>query len=225
MPPHLIIFDCDGVLVDSEMIASRELAYFLSDLGRPTQPAECRELFTGMSIKSVAQLVKLNWGLALPDNFVEQLRERDRSAFERELKAVPHVKDVLAQVRRADIALCVASSGTPEKVRHSLSLTGLLDFFDGHLFSATQVAHGKPAPDLFTLAATRMGIAAAHCLVIEDAAPGVQGGVAAGMEVFGFIGASHCGPQSGHALRASGASRIFDNMTALPALLNNVHER
>lgn len=221
MPPQLIIFDCDGVLVDSEMIASRELALYLTDLGRPTQALECRECFTGMSIQSVKDKVESDWGLAVPDDFIERLRERDRSAFDRELKAVAHVEDVLTQLRQFHIPFCVASSGTPEKIRHSLDLTGLRPWFGDHLFSAAQVVHGKPAPDLFLFAAETMGVAPELCLVIEDAAPGVQGGVAAGMEVFGFIGASHCTPQSGAALLASGAKRIFDDMTALSALVED----
>lgn len=225
MDVKLVIFDCDGVLVDSEMIASRELAAYLSDLGRPTQATECRQAFTGMSIQSVADKVHTEWGLTVPDDFIDRLRARDRIAFERELKAVAHVEDALAHLRRANVPFCVASSGTPEKIRHSLALTGLLPKFNEHLFSATQVAHGKPAPDLFAFAAARMGVQAEHCLVIEDAAPGVQGGVAAGMDVFGFIGASHCTSQSGEALLASGACRIFDRMADLPALLETHQNR
>lgn len=225
MDLKLVIFDCDGVLVDSEMIASRELALYLTDLGRPTQAAECRQLFTGMSIQSVADKVRTAWGVSVPDDFIERLRARDRIAFERELKAVAHVEDVLTHLRKANIAFCVASSGTPEKIRHSLELTGLLSWFDDHVFSATQVAHGKPAPDLFTFAAARMDVPAGHCLVIEDAAPGVQGGVAAGMDVFGFIGASHCTPHSGEALLTSGAKRIFERMADLPALLDTHQAR
>ncbi|OEJ64064.1 HAD family hydrolase [Magnetovibrio blakemorei] len=217
---QLVIFDCDGVLVDSEMIASRELALYLSDLGHPTEAAECRQLFTGMSIQSVADKVGTEWGLSVPIDFIEHLRARDRIAFERELKAVAHVEEALEHLHQANIPFCVASSGTPEKIRHSLELTELLPWFDNHLFSATQVAHGKPAPDLFTFAAKRMGVPAGHCLVIEDATPGVQGGVAAGMDVFGFIGASHCTPHSGEALLASGAKCIFEHMADLPALLD-----
>lgn len=220
MTLELVIFDCDGVLVDSEMIASRELASYLTDLGRPTQAAECRQVFTGMSIQSVADKVRRDWEMVVPDDFIDHLRARDRIAFERELKPVAHVEDVLTHLRTSNVAFCVASSGTPEKIRHSLDLTGLLPWFDDHLFSATQVAHGKPAPDLFTFAADCMGVPAGHCLVIEDAAPGVQGGIAAHMDVFGFIGASHCTPESGEALLVNGATRIFDRMIDLPALLD-----
>ncbi|HEY9078527.1 HAD family hydrolase [Magnetovibrio sp.] len=220
MTPQLVIFDCDGVLVDSEMIASRELAAFLSDLGRPTEAQECRDAFTGMSIKSVGDMVRRDWGLALPEDFIEQLRARDRIAFERDLQAVSGVAEVLTRLSHSQTAFCVASSGTPEKIRHSLTITGLIDHFDAHLFSASQVTHGKPAPDLFELAAYDMGVAAEHCVVIEDAAPGVRGGVAAGMTVLGFVGASHAEPHSAAALKAAGAQVVFDDMKALPSLLD-----
>lgn len=217
--PQLVIFDCDGVLVDSEMIASRELAAYLSNLGRPTTDAECRAMFTGMSIKSVGDVVRRDWGLNLGDDFVQELRARDRVAFERDLKAIPGVKDVLDRLRHSQTEFCVASSGTPEKIRHSLSITKLLDHFNSPLFSASQVTHGKPAPDLFELAAYEMGVAPENCVVIEDAAPGVQGGVAAGMPVLGFTGGSHCGPDSANALLFAGAKGAFSDMTALPGLL------
>lgn len=220
MPPKLVIFDCDGVLVDSEMIASRELAAYLSDLGRPTQAMECRAAFTGMSIKSVGEMVCRDWGLALPDDFVDQLRARDRVAFERGLQAINGVAEVLQHLSHSQTAFCVASSGTPEKIRHSLDITGLITHFGERLFSASQVAHGKPAPDLFELAAYEMGTVPKNCVVIEDAAPGVQGGVAAGMDVLGFVGASHAGPETAKALKASGARTVFNEMSALPKLLN-----
>jgi len=220
MTPKLVIFDCDGVLVDSEMIASRELAAYLSDLGRPTQAFECRVAFTGMSIKSVGDIVRRDWGLALPADFVEQLRARDRIAFERDLQAVNGVADILERLSHSQTAFCVASSGTPEKIRHSLNITGLIDHFDDNLYSATQVAHGKPAPDLFELAAYEMNTAPEHCVVIEDAAPGVQGGVAAGMSVLGFVGASHTGPESATDLKVAGADNVFSDMGELPTLLN-----
>jgi len=220
MTPKLVIFDCDGVLVDSEMIASRELAAYLSDLGRPTQAHECRAAFTGMSIKSVGELVQRDWGLDLPDDFVDQLRARDRVAFERDLQAVHGVAELLQRLSHSQTAFCVASSGTPGEIRHSLGITGLITHFGERLFSASQVAHGKPAPDLFELAAYEMGTAPENCVVIEDAAPGVRGGVTAGMEVLGFVGASHAGPETAEALKASGAHIVFSEMSELPKLLN-----
>ena len=210
--PALVIFDCDGVLVDSEMIASRQLAAFLSELGRPTTAAECRATFTGMSIKSVGEHVRRDWDMALPLDFVEQLRLRDIDAFARELKPIPGVASMLDKLSSSQTAICVASSGTPEKIRHSLTITGLLNFFNGNLFSASQVTHGKPAPDLFELAAYEMGVQPGQAIVIEDAAPGVQGGVAAGMKVFGFTGGSHCTDQTPDQLREAGAAAVYGSM-------------
>lgn len=219
MPPKLVIFDCDGVLVDSEMIASRELAAYLTQLGRPTDADECRTVFTGISIKSVAEHVQRNWGLALPDDFVEHLRTRDRLAFDRELKIIPGVKDVLRQLSAADIQFCVASSGTPDKIHHSLKLTGLISLLESRIFSASQVKNGKPAPDLFALAAQKMGVAAKDCLVIEDAVPGVKGAKAAGMVAFGFTGGSHCTPKCAQELLDAGAINAFNEMSQLSKLV------
>lgn len=213
----LIIFDCDGVLVDSEMIASRELAAYLTDLGRPTLPEECRETFTGLSIKAVGEMVVRDWGLAVPVDFEASLRTRDFAAFDRDLKIIPGVVSILDALDQLGLPYCVASSGAPEKISHSLTLTHLLERFDGHVFSAAQVANGKPAPDLFLLAAETMGAAPGDCLVIEDSPAGVAGAKAAGMRVLGFTGGSHCGPK--HADKLKEADAVFNAMTALPALL------
>lgn len=213
----LVIFDCDGVLVDSELIASRELAAYLSFLGRPTTAEECRESFTGLSLQAVGEKVVNEWKLAMPDDFVAQLRTRDRAAFERDLKAVPGIGHALNALDDNSIPYCVASSGTPDKIRHSLTLTGLIERFDGHLFSASQVVHGKPAPDLFLLAARTLGAEPSACVVIEDSPAGVQGAKAAGMRVLGFTGASHCGP--GYAAKLHQADAIFDDLHTLPDLL------
>lgn len=213
----LVIFDCDGVLVDSEMIASRELAAYLTDLGRPTTGAQCREAFTGLSIQAVGERVRREWGLTLPDGFIATLRERDREAFDRELKAIPGISAALDDLDQRGVRYCVASSGTPEKIRHSLELTGLIDRFDGHLFSASQVTHGKPAPDLFILAATRMGAAPGDCLVIEDSPAGVAGAKAAGMRVLGFTGGGHCGAD--YTAKLGHADAVFSDMSTLTDLL------
>lgn len=213
----LIIFDCDGVLVDSELIASRELAAYLTDLGRSTQAEECRESFTGLSLHSVSVKIETEWGVTLPNDFVAQLRTRDRAAFERNLKPVPGIFHALDKLDLKGIPYCVASSGTPEKIRHSLTVTGLLKRFDNHLFSASQVVNGKPAPDLFLFAAHSMGFDPAACMVIEDSVAGVQGAKAAGMRVLGFTGASHCGP--GYAATLSQADAVFDDLNDLMRFL------
>jgi len=213
----LIIFDCDGVLVDSEMIASRELAAYITDLGRPTEAQECRDAFTGLSLQTVAERVKNAWGLVFPETFVRHLQDRDARAFERELTAIPGVEAILNALDHARMPYCVASSGRPEKIRHSLTITGILDRFNGHLFSATQVAHGKPAPDLFLYAAAQMKIEPKACLVIEDSPAGVTGALAASMRVIGFTGGGHCGPGYANKLRA--AEAVYSNMPALTKAL------
>lgn len=213
---ELLIFDCDGVLVDSEMIASRILAQEMTALGYPLRPEDCRARFTGKSMATVMALIEEDWGHPLPENFETDIRQKDFEAFTRDLKAVPGVPEIL---RSLTLPMCVASSGAPEKIHHSLTVTGLLDCFDGHLFSATQVDRGKPAPDLFLFAAKTMGMTPDRCVVVEDSATGVQAGLAAGMRVLGFAGAGHCGPGYAEMLRDAGAHDVFTDMKRLPGLL------
>lgn len=220
----LIIFDCDGVLVDSEMIASQVLADTLSDLGLPLDAAQCRARFTGLSIAAVVAAVEAETGIALPSDFTVRLRRNDVIAFERDLTAIPGVAQVLAHLDRADLdlAVCVASSGSMEKIHHSLTLTGLVDHFSAHLFSAEQVRHGKPAPDLFLFAARQMGCKPDRCLVIEDSVNGVRAARAANMEVLGFTGGAHWRGLDDAPLRRAGATRVFENMAALRDLLDQM---
>lgn len=212
----LIIFDCDGVLVDSEIIANRVLAAHLSRHGYPLTATECRERFIGRTIPGVIAMVR-DQGVDLPDDFESTLRTLDTEAFARDLKAVPGMQQTLE--RLSHVPKCVASSGAPEKIRNSLTLTGLLKYFDPHLFSARDVKHPKPAPDLFHLAADRMSARPDACLVIEDTAVGIEGAKRAGMRVFGYIGGSHRTAADAPALRKAGADLIFEDMTQLPTLL------
>lgn len=215
-PVQLVIFDCDGVLVDSEAIASRVLAELLTESGFPLHAEQAIDRFTGISLPEVVAQVEAEWGRALPADFVARLRERDRAAFRVELRAIAGVAEalqVLAYPR------CVASSGSPEKIRENLALTGLLEYLAPHLFSAAMVAKGKPAPDLFLYAAATMGALPARCVVIEDSVAGIRAAHAAGMQVFGFCGGGHCRPGDGEALLAVGAARLFSRMADLPALL------
>jgi len=208
----LLIFDCDGVLVDSEMLASRALSQYLTGLGAPVTEAESRARFTGMSIASVKAAVERDDGVNLPDDFEDEIWRRDQIVFARDLVAIPGVVEVLA---RATVPVCVASSGRPEKIAHSLKVTGLAQYFDGHLFSARMVKRGKPAPDLFLLAAEKMGVAPQDCLVIEDSVFGIEGALAAGMAVAGFSGGSHAGSGYGDKLALAGAPRVFSSMANL----------
>ena len=212
----LVIFDCDGVLVDSEVLASRLLAEALTGEGYSITPEDCLARFTGISIAAAIEIVEAEWGRRLPADFEARVRANDLARFARELKPVGGVAEALA---RLNVPVCVASSGVPEKIRLSLRVTGLLGFFEPHLFSARMVANGKPAPDLFLLAAERMGVAPARCCVIEDSAVGIRAGLAAGMRVLGFAGAGHAGPGYAEGLRAAGAPMVFDDMARLPDLL------
>jgi HAD superfamily hydrolase (TIGR01509 family) len=217
-PDHtrLVIFDCDGVLVDSEPIACRVMARELTALGYPLSPDDCRERFTGVSMKTVMAMIEADWGQPLPAGFENHLRERDFEAFRAELQPVPGVADMLAHL---DIPRCVASSGTPEKIRFTLTVTGLIGAFAPHLFSARMVAHGKPAPDLFLHAAERMATPPGSCVVVEDSVAGIEAARAAGMRVLGFAGAGHAGPGYAERLAAAGADTVFTRMPDLPTLL------
>jgi HAD superfamily hydrolase (TIGR01509 family) len=213
----LVIFDLDGVLVDSEPIGSRVTAAALREAGIEISEAAVCDRFLGVSTASMLRAIEAEHGRRLPDSFQETLRAQILTAFERELAPVPGVPDLLdALVTKR----CVASSSHPDRIRRSLEITGLLERFAPHLFSATMVREGKPAPDLFLLAAARMAAEPTRCLVVEDSEVGVRAGKAAGMTVFGFTGASHLRPKA-HAprLQAAGADAIFAEMPALVALI------
>lgn len=212
----LLIFDCDGVLVDSEIISNRVLAAHLSRHGYPLTSAECQVQFLGRTIPGVIEMVR-NEGIDLPGDFEATLREKDIKAFADELKPVAGMQSTLEQLH--NIPKCVASSGSPEKIRTNLQTTGLLGYFDPNLFSGRDVAKSKPAPDLFYMAADRMGARSDTCTVIEDTALGVEGAKRAGMRCFGFIGGSHRVPSDASVLRQAGADLIFEDMTQLPTLI------
>jgi len=184
----LVIFDMDGVLVDSEPISARITTAALNEIGYAASEAEIAARFTGTSTKSMLEAVAAELGRPLPDGFRDELRARVLDAMTRELQPVAGMEGLLTGLT---VPRCVASSSHPERIAHALRLTGLDDGFGEHLFSAEMVEHGKPAPDLFLFAARRMGFAPERCLVVEDSEPGVEAGVAAGMRVLGFTAASH----------------------------------
>lgn len=187
MPPELVIFDCDGVLVDSEKLAVMVEVEILGDLGWEITPEEIVRRFLGISDDDYVRQIEEHLGRRLPDGWLEEMAPRYSEAFERELTAVDGIVEVLDALDAAGIATCVASSGTHEKMQHTLGLTCLADRFDGRVFSATEVAHGKPAPDLFLHAAARMGgIEPRRCAVVEDSPAGVQAGLAAGMRTLAY---------------------------------------
>ena len=207
----LVIFDCDGVLVDSEPIANRVLADMLGELGLHLTQTQIFEHFVGYSIPDCLKVIERMLGRAQPPTFPSDLQARTFEAFRSGLTAMPGIEHALDHLGAPS---CVASSGDHEKMRMTLGLTGLLPRFDGRLFSVTQVAHGKPAPDVYLLAASELGAAPAECVVVEDTPPGVRAGVAAGMTVFGF--SAHTPAET---LRDVGAYRTFSAMQSLPQLL------
>jgi len=202
--PALIIFDCDGVLVDSEPLANRVLAEALAKIGLPLTVEETMRQFLGRSVGSCVAHITTLTGRPVPAGFVDDWQARTLAAFRTGLQPVPGVRAALEQL---PYPRCVASSSNPERLALALELTGLAEYFDGRLFSATQVEHPKPAPDLFLFAARTLGAEAAECVVIEDSRFGVQAGVAAGMRVLGY--APH---DDGAALAEAGATVFHDMM-------------
>jgi HAD superfamily hydrolase (TIGR01509 family) len=186
--PELVIFDCDGVLVDSEPISASVLARTLSEAGIPTTPADARSEYQGLMLAEVAARAQQRLGRPPPAGWIARYeRERDE-AFRRELEPVPGAADAVARVAAAGVGVCVASQGKPEKMRLTLGITGLRRLFGPQaIFSAYSVARGKPHPDLFLHAAASMGAEPSRCVVVEDTPSGVTAAVAAGMRVFGYV--------------------------------------
>jgi HAD superfamily hydrolase (TIGR01509 family) len=206
-----VIYDCDGVLVDSEPLANRALAETLTELKLPLTPEDSTRRYMGRSWSYVVEDVARRAGGTAPAELEELYRERLLAAFAEGLTAVPGVERALDAI---ELPACVASSGEMAKIRFTLRHTGLLERFEGRLFSAEEVAHGKPAPDLFLHAAARMGWHAASTAVVEDSPLGVEAGVAAGMTVLAYAGSVE--PAE---LEAAGASAVFSDMSELPGLL------
>jgi HAD superfamily hydrolase (TIGR01509 family) len=211
---ELVIFDCDGVLVDSEVISNEVLAQALTAEGLPTTLIESRRDYQGLLLGEVVARAQTKLGRALPEDWLARY-ERDRAeAFHRELEPVQGAAEAVQRISAAGVAVCVASQGKLEKTRLSLGLTGLRDLFPaGALFSAWSVPRGKPHPDLFLHAASVMGAKPARCVVVEDTPSGVTAAVAAGMRTIGYVADS-----DEQALREAGAE-VLGSLHELPRLL------
>ncbi|MEV4669994.1 MULTISPECIES: HAD family hydrolase [unclassified Microbacterium] len=208
---ELVIFDCDGVLVDSERLSVEIDREVLSDLGWELTIEEIVHRFVGRSAAHFRSEIEAYLGRALPDDWEAPYQHRYSDAFVRDLQAVPGVVTALDTI---SAPTCVASSGAHEKIRRTLGLTGLLPRFDGRIFSAAEVENGKPAPDLFLRAASCMGVPPSRCVVIEDSRFGVEAARAAGMHAFGYAG----GLTPAEWLAGEGTT-VFEDMAELPALL------
>ena len=203
-----MIFDCDGVLVDSEPLSSQALAEALTAAGHPTTAEETTATFIGRSWASCEEIIRERFG-SVPAGLEADYRHRMAAAFEAGLRPVPGVVEAIEAI---EAPTCVASSGPHDKMRHSLGLTGLHERFAGRIFSAYDVARGKPAPDLFLHAASAMGHPPEDCVVVEDSPVGVEAALAAGMRVLGYAGRT---PPAALAH----AHEVFTDMAVLPGLI------
>lgn len=218
-----VIFDCDGVLVDSEPIVNRVLNRMLNELGIDISLEDSTALFLGRAVREELDTIERMRGAPLPENWLSQWLVQRNAALEAEVEAVPHVRDAIAAIAATGVPLCVASGADRIKVKLQLTRTGLVELFqeegdDGrareHIFSATEVERSKPAPDVYLLAARTMGVEPSRCAVIEDSPAGITAGVAAGMTVFGYAARNDAAM-----LREAGATTIFTDMRELPGLL------
>ncbi|MFD3505282.1 HAD family hydrolase [Streptomyces sp. NPDC058678] len=209
----LVIFDNDGVLVDSEPISNRLLAGYLTELGHPTSYEDSIRDYMGSAMHRIHDLVRERTGRRLPGDFDDVFHGRVFAAFERELEPVAGAVGVLEKLAADGVPYCVASSGSHERIRVGHQKTGLDRWFEeGRVFSSQDVGRGKPAPDLFLYAAERMGVAPERCVVVEDSPLGVRAAVSAGMDVYGFTAMTP-------ADRLAGATQLFSDMGELAGLL------
>ncbi|MGH9081312.1 MAG: HAD family hydrolase [Acidimicrobiales bacterium] len=206
---QLVIFDNDGVVVDSELLANGVLSDLLTEQGHPTSLDESIDTYMGGTLERVRAVIKERSGRDLPADFDESYHRRLFDAYARDLKPVRGIKSVLDAL---ELPFCLASSGSRDRIVRSLALVGLLDYFTNRIFSAEEVAHGKPAPDLFLHAASTMGVPAPRCAVVEDSPNGVAAARAAGMTVFGYAGLTP-------ADRLQGADATFTQMDGFLHLL------
>ncbi|MFF3660762.1 HAD family hydrolase [Streptomyces olivochromogenes] len=209
----LVIFDNDGVLVDSEPISNTILAAYLTELGHPTSYEESIRDYMGSAMHRIHELVQERSGQRLPEDFDDVFHGRVFAAFERELQPVPGAVQLLEKLAADEVPYCVASSGSHERIRVGHRKTGLDRWFgEGRVFSSQDVGRGKPAPDLFLYAAERMGVAPERCVVVEDSPLGVRAANAAGMDVYGFTAMTP-------AAKLAGATQLFSELGELADLL------
>jgi len=215
MKDLLVIFDCDGVLVDSEPVSNAVLTEMLAQVGLEMSVEECRRRFVGKAMPSVQVEVEAELGHALAPSWSEDVRDRTEIALNQSIQPVPGVVELVKELVRNQVPICVASSGRYSKMNVTLGKTGLLPYFEKLLFSAETVEIGKPAPDLFLYTLDQMGFAAAQAVIIEDSIPGVQAAVAASVRVLGYVG----DPFTDRKAMVREGAEIFDSMSMVPSLL------
>ena len=211
----LIIFDCDGVLVDSEPIGNRLIAEALTEAGLPMSPGSALYAFLGGKLTLIKIGAEEKLGRKLPDDWVDRIYDKQFTEFHRSLEKIPGIDAVLDAIEAAGVPVCVGSNGPPKKMDVSLGVTGLMPRFEGRIFSADHVGVAKPAPDLYLHCAKMMDVDPARCVVIEDSPTGATAGVAAGMTVFGYAAETDADK-----LRDVGCAAVFTEMSALVGLLN-----
>ena len=214
--PSLVIFDCDGVLIDSEIVVCRLTGELLTGLGYPITTEEVIRRFAGRPERGMIADIEADWGRSVPPEFFPEVRRRIEHAYATELRIMPGIAGLLDRLRTR---VCVASSAYPAKLRLGLEAVGLHDRFAPNIVSASVVAHGKPAPDVFVYAAGWMRTPVADCLVIEDSVAGVRAAIAAGMRAFGFVGGRHCDPAHRDRLLEAGAEKVMASFDEFDALL------
>ncbi len=212
----MVIFDCNGVLVDSEQLATAIVSQEFQRAGFALTADIVARYFTGRRPADMFAEVETAARRKLPDNFATAVNAAVLKRFRAELRSTKHIAYALSWLRGPK---CVASSSSLDRIRVSLETTDLIRYFEPYLFSGNDVTNGKPAPDLFLHAASKMGVPPSDCIVVEDSPVGVGAGVAAGMTVIGFVGGSHAGPQLGHHLRAAGAHAVITDMRALKSTI------
>ena len=215
--PDLIIFDCDGVLVDSEVISNRIFAESLAELGVVLTLEESMRFGIGKSSTTLAAAIEQEFNVTLPAGFIEERRVRIMDAFTSELQPIDGILELLLALK---LKRCVASNSHIDRVRHALTTTGLMPHLEPHIYTAAMVERGKPAPDLFLYAAAQHDVRPGRCLVIEDSLSGVSAALAAGMPVIGFVGGSHCRPGHADAMREAGCAEVFSRMDEIAEFLD-----
>lgn len=222
MTPDLIIFDCDGVLIDSELIACGADAEELSRIGYPITVDEVVRRFAGVSTDRMYAEIEQELGRPLPPDLEDRIERRVLQRYREELQPIARTKETIAALAWP---FCVASSSRPQKLNLGLAETGLFDLCHPNIFSSALVDRGKPAPDLFLLAAEKMRVDPGRCIVIEDSVAGVTAARAAGMRGLGFVGGSHCSREHGDLLQQAGAELVFDSFDLVPAIVHELAER